>query len=173
MQAEFDLYRTKDTDKSIAVRAYVPSFLAITARDIEQWAHGNLKARSALSVLLRKLIHSTGEQLSHVDFPGYDNAEKKAWDGRVDAGAATPWIPLGQSGWEFGCDKDPARGLRNRSPTPPEALSHPVCSIPAKPKLPSRPLGPALSRYLRDLRTLAGAFHGLKMTPLPVPVPRS
>jgi len=107
MQAEFDLYQTKDTDKSIAVRAYVPSFLTITARDIEQWAHGNLKARSTLSVFLRKLIHSTGEQLSHVDFPGYDNAEKKGWDGRVDAGAATPWIPRGQSGWEFGCDKDP------------------------------------------------------------------
>jgi addiction module HigA family antidote len=107
MQAEFDRHQTKVSDQSIAVRTYVPTFLKITARDIEQWVHGNLKARSTLSVFLRKLIHSTGEQLSHVDFPGYDNAEKKGWDGRVDAGAATPWIPLGQSGWEFGCNEDP------------------------------------------------------------------
>jgi hypothetical protein len=59
--------------------------------------------------LLRKLVHSTGQGLSYVDFPGYDNAEKKGWDGRVDAAAATPWIPLGSSGWEFGCNADPKK----------------------------------------------------------------
>ena len=25
----------------------------------------------------------------------------------MDAGAATPWIPIGQSGWEFGCNENP------------------------------------------------------------------
>jgi addiction module HigA family antidote len=113
MQAQFDQNQTRTRDQSIAVRAYVPSFLKITARDIERWVRGNLKARSRLPVLLRKLIHSTGKELSHVDFPGYDNAEKKGWDGRVDAGAATPWIPLGKSGWEFGCNGDPKQKADN------------------------------------------------------------
>ena len=60
-------------------------------------------------MLLRKPIHSTGADLRHVDFPGYDNAERPGWDGRVEAGAATPWIPEGKSGWEFGVGKDPRR----------------------------------------------------------------
>src|ERR1022692_2121596 len=107
MQADFDAYRTRTRDQELAVGAYVPSFLKITARDIEQWVEGNLEPRSLLSVLLRKLIHSTGQQLSHVDFPGYDAAERKGWDGVVDVGAATPWIPTGRSGWEFGCNKNP------------------------------------------------------------------
>lgn len=44
-----------------------------------------------------------------MDFPGHDNAERKGWDGVVEAGAATPWIPEGLSGWEFGVSNDPAR----------------------------------------------------------------
>jgi addiction module HigA family antidote len=106
-QAKFDESQTRTQEQGLAVRAYVPSFLKITARDIEQWVDGNLDARSRLPVLLRKLVHSTGQGVSHVDFPAYDNAERKGWDGRVDAVAATPWIPLGKSGWEFGCNEDP------------------------------------------------------------------
>src|SRR5207245_312597 len=107
LQAELDQHQQRASAQKIAVRTYVPSFLKITARDLEQWVEGNLEARSHLPVLLRKLINSTGQELSLVDFPGYDNAEKKGWDGRVDAGAATPWIPIGKSGWEFGCNEDP------------------------------------------------------------------
>jgi len=107
MQARFDESQARTQAQGLAVRAYVPAFLKITARDIEQWADGNLTARATLPVLLRKLVHSTGQALSHIDFPGYDNAQRKGWDGRVDAAAATPWIPLGKSGWEFGCDVDP------------------------------------------------------------------
>ena len=107
MQAAYDQFQMRSHEQNIAVRAYVPSFLKITSRDIEQWVDGNLEARSQLPVLLRKLVNSTGQELSLVDFPGYDNAEKKGWDGRVDAGAVTPWMPLGKSGWEFGCTEDP------------------------------------------------------------------
>ena len=107
MQARFDESQARTQEQGLAVRAYVPAFLKITARDIEQWVDGNLEVRSTLPVLLRKLVHSTGQGLSLVDFPGYDNAEKKGWDGRVDAAAATPWIPPGQSGWEFGTDSEP------------------------------------------------------------------
>src|SRR5262245_38735994 len=109
MQARFDESPPRAQEQGLAVRYYVPAFLKITARDIEQWADGNLNARATLPVLLRKLLHSTGQGLSHVDFPGYNNAEKKGWDGRVDATAATPWIPMGRSGWEFGCNADPKK----------------------------------------------------------------
>lgn len=93
--------------QDITVRTYVPTFLKITARDLDQWVNCNLAVQSQLPVLLRKLVNSTGQDLSLVDFPGYDNAERKGWDGRVDAGAPTPWVPVGKSGWEFGCNKEP------------------------------------------------------------------
>ena len=52
-------------------------------------------------------MHSTGIDLRQVDFPGYDNAQRKGSDGFVKAGAATPWIPEGTSYWEFGTDQKP------------------------------------------------------------------
>jgi len=109
LQADYDQHQQRAATPNIAVGAYVPPFLKITATNIEQWVDGNLEARSLLPVLLRKLVNSTGLDISRVDFPGYDQAEKKGWDGRVEAGAATPWIPVGQSGWEFGCNEIPKK----------------------------------------------------------------
>ena len=106
IQAAFDRYDRQGQEKRIAVRTYVPSFLTIKAGQIEDWVEGNIAARHMLSVLLRKLIHSTGHELRQVDFPGYDNAERKGWDGWIEADAATPWIPEGKSGWEFGTNKN-------------------------------------------------------------------
>ena len=68
-----------------------------------------MEARELLPVLLRKLIRSTGTDLRRLDFPGYDNAERKGWDGLLEAGAATPWIPEGKSCWEFSTRSDPGR----------------------------------------------------------------
>ncbi len=109
LQAEFDQFQQRAMTPKLAIGAYVPPFLKITAKQIETWATGNLEARSLLAVLLRKLVNSTGQGLTLVDFPGYDEAERKGWDGRVDAGGATQWIPDGQSGWEFGCNEDPKK----------------------------------------------------------------
>ena len=108
-QAAYDRHHRSGDEKAIAVRAYVPSFLTIEARRIHNWAEGNLDARRLLPVLLRKLVHSTGDDLRRVDFPGYDNAERPGWDGWIEAGAATPWVPEGKSGWEFGTNRDPRR----------------------------------------------------------------
>lgn len=124
IQAEFDRYNRQGEEKSIAARTYVPSFLTIKAGQIEDWAEKNIAARHLLAVLLRKLIHSTGDELRQVDFPGYDNAERRGWDGWVESDTATPWIPEGKSGWEFGTDKDPKRKAErdyaNRSSVPPD-----------------------------------------------------
>ncbi len=124
IQAAFDRYDRQGREKRIAARTYVPSFLTIKARQIEDWAEGNIAARHLLAVLLRKLIHSTGDELRQVDFPGYDNAERRGWDGWVEAEAATPWIPEGKSGWEFGTDKNQKskaeRAYASRASIPPD-----------------------------------------------------
>jgi addiction module HigA family antidote len=125
LQAKFDQQDMRERAPDIKVRAYVPSFLTIKAKDIEYWADGNLEARSLLAILLRKLVHSTGQKLLHVDFPGYDNAERKGWDGQIKADAATPWIPHGKSGWEFGCNENPRQKAEGD-------YTNRVAAIPAK-----------------------------------------
>lgn len=108
MQAAYDRPERDAGEKGIAVRAFVPNFLTIKARQVENWADSQIDARTHLPVLLRKLVHSTGIDLRQVDFPGYDNAQRKGSDGFVEAGAATPWVPEGNSYWEFGTDQKPA-----------------------------------------------------------------
>jgi hypothetical protein len=109
LQAEREQRRLEERNRAITVTTYVPPFLTIKARQIEDWADKYHDARRDLPVLLRRLIHSTGRDLRHVDFPAYDNAERRGWDGQTDAAAATPWIPDGQSGWEFGTSERPAK----------------------------------------------------------------
>src|SRR5687768_4154912 len=67
MQTAVDREKVGTTEKVVAVRAYVPNFLSIKARDIQDWAAVKLDARNHLPVLLRRLIHSTGHHLRHVD----------------------------------------------------------------------------------------------------------
>ena len=107
-QASADRDRRSVEDRTVAVGTYAPTFLTIKARQIAEWAAGNIQARDRLPVLLRRLIHSTGRELRHVDFPGYDNAQRHGWDGWVEAEAATPWVPEGKSGWEFGVGERPS-----------------------------------------------------------------
>ena len=95
-----------DREREVAVRSYVPRFLSTEARDIEHWGASH-EARDLLGVLVRKLVHETGRDLTRVDVPGYDNSQRHGWDGVVEAGTATAWIPSGVSGWEFGAGKDP------------------------------------------------------------------
>lgn len=122
MQAIHDAAHAKAEGGAAMTRSYVPPFLQLKASDIENWA-SSIAARSRLAVLLRTLIHSTGRQLSRVDFPGNDDSERPGWDGFVEAGEATPWTPLGKSGWEFGvtdnvkgkADADYAKSMRQHS----------------------------------------------------------
>ncbi|MCP3462137.1 addiction module antitoxin [Bradyrhizobium sp. CCGUVB23] len=105
MQAEYDATLAKGKVPA-ETRAYVPPFLGIKARQIEGWITQNIPARTRLSVLLRTLVHSTGRGLNGVDFPGNDDAERPGWDGFVDAGEGSPWVPIGRSGWEFGTNEN-------------------------------------------------------------------
>jgi plasmid maintenance system antidote protein VapI len=89
--AEFEQHRQRSTAPKLPVGAHVPSFLKITANEIEHWVDGKIEPRTLLAVLLRNQPNSTGRGLTLVDLPGYDQAERKGWDGRVEADAATPW----------------------------------------------------------------------------------
>ena len=106
MQAAYDAARTKAKGTPAKAKPYVPPFLDFKANDIEAWASQNIGARVRLSVLLRTLVNSTGVELTKVDFPGNDDAQRPGWDGFVIASEATQWIPEGASGWEFGTNVD-------------------------------------------------------------------
>ena len=105
MQAAYDTALAMESGAAESSRPYVPVFLQFKALEFDAWAN-SISARHRLSVLLRTLVHSTGSQLTFVDFPGNDDSERPGWDGFVKANIATPWVPQGQSGWEFGVDSD-------------------------------------------------------------------
>jgi Plasmid maintenance system antidote protein len=107
MQARYDAVQAKQKNAPTDTKAYVPPYLTIKANDIEQWVSHNIPARSRLAVFLRTLVNSTCNTLTKVDFPGNDDAERPGWDGFVEAGEGTPWVPTGRSGWEFGINEDP------------------------------------------------------------------
>ena len=107
LQTRFDARGATDGRRAITAATYAPSVLAIRAREIEAWA-GRIEARQELGALVRRLVNSTGRDLSKVDFPAHDHAERHGWDGVVVASAPTPWIPEGESGWELSCNARPS-----------------------------------------------------------------
>ena len=112
LQANYDEHCRSTEKNELTVRPYVPAILTITAGEIHHWAN-NADSRRLLPVLLRKLVASTSDRLLRADFPGYDNAENPGWDGWTEVEAATPWIPIGQCGWEFGTSQYPRRKADN------------------------------------------------------------
>ena len=107
LQAQYDR-RDEAIRVPIVAGRHAPALVPIKAADIVGWA-GRIAARHELPALLRMLIHTTGDNLTHVDFPAYDNAERPGTDGAVETTTPTPWIPDGRSFWEFGCDQRPGR----------------------------------------------------------------
>jgi hypothetical protein len=108
LQESHEKFAAKARQSAIAVRSYAPSFHDIKALQINAWAD-HIDARAELAVLLRKLVRSTAKGLTLADFPAYENSQRPGWDGRVGSDSATPWIPQGMSGWEFGVDRDPGQ----------------------------------------------------------------
>jgi addiction module HigA family antidote len=107
MQATFDAESARARGVPADATPYAVPFLRFKARDIEEWARRNISFRSRLAVLIRTLVNSTGREITRIDFPGNDDAERTGWDGEVEAAQGTPWVPAGPSGWEFGTNEDP------------------------------------------------------------------
>ena len=106
MQARFDDHQSRQNRVALAPQRPAPSIATIKAEAISHWAK-QLHARQELPVLLRRLVHSTASGVKRADFPAYDQAERKGWDGRVEATASTPWVPDGASRWELSCNQNP------------------------------------------------------------------
>ena len=106
MQTNYSETQAANKDAPSNIKAYVPTFLALKANDIELWASQNISARTRLPVFLRTLVNSTGVNLTQVDFPGNDDGERPGWDGFIISDEGSPWIPKGKSGWEFGVNSD-------------------------------------------------------------------
>ena len=106
LQTRFDARAAPAGRHAITTAMYAPSVLRIEAREIGAWA-SRKTARDALGELVRRLVNTTGRDLSRVDFAAGDHAERPGWDGDVAASAPTPWIPEGESGWELSCNARP------------------------------------------------------------------
>lgn len=107
-QARYDAKGTTPRHTPVSAPPFAPPAISIRAAEIDAWAD-SIEARQRLPVLLRHLVNATGARLARVDFPGYDNSERRGWDGWVETSVPTAWIPEGSSGWEFGCSREPAR----------------------------------------------------------------
>lgn len=93
--------------KAETTKSFVPTFLNLTSTDIEDWGKGRIASRSRLAVFLRRLVNTTVQDVSQIDFPANDDSERPGWDGTTDIPSGNPWVPSGKSGWEFGTNKEP------------------------------------------------------------------
>ena len=89
------------------VSAYSPSIFEIRSTDISTWAEQTIEARTRLPVLLRRLVNSTANEITFIDFPGNNDGERHGNDGLVTTNANSTWVPKGSSCWEFGVNKSP------------------------------------------------------------------
>lgn len=83
-----------------------PSELLVQARDIAQWAE-QVDAATLLPDLLRRLILNTTPQLQRVELPGSEAVRHGGYDGVVEAGLGSAFVPGGASVWELSVSKDP------------------------------------------------------------------
>ena len=99
-QAAYELEQQQDQNLLAATVPFVPSFLEATSNDISAWSK-KIRARDQLPVLMRKLVYTTCDDLTHVKIPGNDDAQLQGWDGRIESQVGNPWIPPGSSVWEL------------------------------------------------------------------------
>ena len=107
LQTRFDAREAPGGRRAITAATYAPTVLGVKAREIDAWASSGIEPRHKLAEFIRRLVNSTGRDLSKVDFPANDHAERRGWDGEVVASVPTPWIPEGESGWELSCNARP------------------------------------------------------------------
>jgi hypothetical protein len=85
----------------------IPPHLA-DATDLERWADQR-SAQSDLPRLVRRLVRHENDQVQRVEIRGGEGVGLPGYDGFVEAGRATSFVPDGLSVWEMGTAKDPAK----------------------------------------------------------------
>ena len=84
----------------------------ISALELEQWAD-RVGARTTFPELIRDLIIASASDISDVRFPGGDKGQVRGFDGWLEAAGAPPYVPAGQSIWEFGVSSSPAEKFKS------------------------------------------------------------
>jgi hypothetical protein len=77
----------------------------INARQLEDWADST-DARIALSELVSALVRASEPDPQSFRFPNGDSAQIPGYDGYLVAKGVAPFVPDGQSIWEFGTSTD-------------------------------------------------------------------
>ncbi len=77
------------------------------AEDIERWA-GAHRARTELPKLVRRLLADT-PGVTDLSIRAGRGVDFSGWDGRVDGGSGTAYVPVGLSCWEMSTSRDPKR----------------------------------------------------------------
>lgn len=85
---------------------YVPKLFNIKASELNNWANSCIEIRHRFPVLIRTLIHSSNTPISSISFPGNEHSQDPGFDGFVSSQSANAWIPLGNSYWELGTNKN-------------------------------------------------------------------
>lgn len=75
------------------------------ATDLDAWSN-RLNARGVLPKLLLRLTYATTEVIEHIEFPSEEATQLGGWDGILKVTTGSEFIPTGQSGWEFGTNRD-------------------------------------------------------------------
>lgn len=97
---------TTVTPKATTKGRSVLPLIDIKANDLTNYFSDHIQGRTQLPVLIRRLIHSTCEHLTKVEFPGNDDGERKGPDGVVENLSFNAWVPTGKSVWEFGVNQN-------------------------------------------------------------------
>jgi hypothetical protein len=79
----------------------------ITATHLQQWAE-TIQARTVFPQLVADLIRASAADISGIRFPSGDKGQVRGFDGVLEATGAPPYVPDGQSIWEFGVTADAA-----------------------------------------------------------------
>ena len=77
----------------------------IHALDLDRWAD-TLDARATLSEVVSALVRASASEITSIRFPTGDSAQLPGYDGRLVAAGSKPYVPDGESVWEFGTGED-------------------------------------------------------------------
>lgn len=78
------------------------------AADAEKWAD-RVEARADFPRLVRRLIAQTNDQVVALGMRADEGTDFGGYDGKVEAGRATPFVPGGASVWELGVGDPPQK----------------------------------------------------------------
>lgn len=79
----------------------------ITALNLQTWAE-TLGARNIFPGMVADLIRASAQDISTIRFPNGDKGQVRGFDGFLEATGVAPYVPDGESIWEFGVSADAA-----------------------------------------------------------------